>query len=361
MEYQHGGDIYGEARISLDFSVNTNPLGMPEPVKQAVLSEAASWQQYPDSKSRVLRQALASFYGGQTAGLSPEDFICGNGAADLLYSLIYGLRPDKALLFVPCFGEYEAALQAAGCRVQKVYTKPETGFTMAFTRADMERLLTAELDMVILGNPNNPTGTAVLAAELKMWADICRKRNILLVVDECFNCFLEDPKAYSLAGFLAEYPNVFLLNAFTKSHAMAGLRLGYGICTDPAVLERIERSRQPWSVSAPAQAAGLKALKETAFVRESRQLIKEERCFLRDGLAALGFEVYASMVNYLLFKSSDDLDYGRLLKNRGILIRSCAGFDGLDSSYYRIAVKKRQENETLLRLLKEIKEAAWQR
>lgn len=351
MEYQHGGDIYGDNKIDLDFSVNTNPFGMPRAIMQEVIAHKEEWACYPDSRCRVLKHTLAGFYNGKRRGetkFSAEDFICGNGAADLLYSLIFALRPRKALLFAPSFDEYERALQAVGCNNEKIYLEEQQDFSMASmgSAAFLENL-----DMMILGNPNNPTGTALDSGKIREWADICKERHIFLVIDECFNGFLQNPEEYSMAPFLAAYDNVFLLNAFTKIYAMAGLRLGYGICKNREVMERIEHCRQPWSVSGAAMRAGLQALQETDFVKMTEEFVSAEREFLAAELIKLGFKVYASRVNYLLFRRFDGVDYEGFLKTRGILIRSCRNFDGLDDNYYRIAVKLRAENERLLECL----------
>lgn len=359
MERQHGGDVYGTNKIILDFSVNLNPIGMPESVRKAVAGHPEDYCRYPDSKCRELKKELALFYvkrweryhGGyckvflapSTAARpawEPDDFICGNGAADLLYSLIFAMRPKKALLYAPTFGEYEAALRAAGCKITKINEGTKSS-------------LPEDIDMVILGNPNNPTGKVFSAQEMEKWLAFCEKNHIFLVVDECFNWFLEEPERYSLAAALDRYRNVFILNAFTKIFAMAGLRLGFGICKNKEVMERIEGCRQPWSVSGAAMRGGIAALSEKEFLTRTRAVVAKERNFLSEGLKKLGFFVYPSAVNFLLFKRGDETDYDEYCRSRGILIRSCKDFDGLDDTFYRVAVKMRNENEALLKCLLE--------
>ena len=343
MEYRHGGDIYGENKIILDFSVNTNPLSMPESVKREVLAHPEDFCRYPDSGCRKLRQALSGFYENQYGGraeFSPEDFICGNGAADILYSLVFAMRPKKALLCEPTFGEYEEALKAAGCEIVKI-DRGEDG------------LPPEDLDMVILCNPNNPTGSVFSQSEMKKWLDFCGSRGIFLVIDECFNWFLSEPEKHSVASRLGNYENVFLLNAFTKIYAMAGLRLGYGICKNKNILKRIEGCRQPWSVSGAAMRGGIEALKDLAFLERTRETVAKERSYLTGELEKLGFEVFPSEVNFLLFRCRDGVDYYGFCRQRGILIRSCHNFDGLDYGCYRVGVKLRKENEALLACLAE--------
>lgn len=356
MEYLHGGDIYGDNKIDLDFSVNTNPFGMPRSIMREVVANKEEWACYPDSRCRALRDALAGFYSGKQRGkteFSPEDFICGNGAADLLYSLIFALRPRKALLFVPAFDEYERALQAVGCEIKKICLDEQQDFSMTSVETDR---FTEDIDIMILGNPNNPTGMALDSLKVREWADICKERHIFFVIDECFNGFLKNPDTYSMAPYLSDYDNLFLLRAFTKIYAMAGLRLGYGICKNREVMERIENCRQPWSVSGAAMRAGLQALQEEAFVKMTEEFVSTEREFLAAELTKLGFKVYPSRVNYLLFRRFDRIDYEDFLKKQGILIRSCRNFAGLDDNYYRVAVKLRAENERLLECFAKAKE-----
>lgn len=351
---RHGGDIYGRSQVRLDFSVNTNPLGIPERVLKTIGEHPEDWERYPDPHCRMLREALSGFYGRFLSGedrLGPEHFICGNGASDLLYSLIFALRPQKALLFAPCFGEYEAALQAGGCRTVKYELKRRQGFTVPLTGLLREEGIWDGVDWLLMGNPNNPTGRALTAEQLEQLADFCEKKGIFLVVDECFQWFLPQPEACSCLGLLRRYGNVFLLNAFTKIFSVAGLRLGYGICRDVSVPERIRAVRQPWSVSGPAIRAGTAALLEEDYLKKSRAMVKREREFLEGELLKLGYEVTPSQVNYILFRNPFGGDLAEACLKEGILIRSCSNFAGLNRSYLRIAVKRRVENEVLLSCL----------
>lgn len=352
----HGGDIYSGRPVRLDFSVNTNPLGMPERVWKALTDHPEDWQRYPDPHCRRLSAGLADFYNHLSEGrtgtdLKPEHFICGNGASDLLYSLVFALRPKKALLFTPCFGEYEAALRAGGCEIVYCGLKRGENFRVPVDRLLKESKSFDGVDFLVIGNPNNPTGQAADAEQMELLAAFCRKRGIVLVVDECFQWFLTQPEAYSSLGLLKQYENVFLLNAFTKIFSMAGLRLGYGICRDQAVLAQIRAVRQPWSVSGPAARAGEAALLETEYLLKSRALIKEEREFLEEELLRLGYEVIPSQVNYILFRDPFSGDLAEYCLSDGILIRSCSNFAGLDRSYFRVSVKSREENTALLSCL----------
>ena len=212
--------------------------------------------------------------------------------------------------------------------------------------------LTPDVDIIFLCNPNNPTGLLVEKPLLKKILDCCQQLGIFMAVDECFLDFVEAPEAYTLKEHLESHQNLFLFKAFTKRYAMAGVRLGYGLCGNLALLEKMESVCQPWNVSSIAQAAGLAALKETEYVEEGRKITFQELAYLKKELTALGYPVYPSQANYVFFEGPEDL-YGQLEKKK-ILIRDCSNYTGLSKGYYRVAVKNHQENQQLIRALQEL-------
>lgn len=357
MQYQHGGDIYSQ-NIEIDYSANLSPLGLPDGVRRRLMDclSTTVCSVYPDSECRKLVKAL-----GVSHGVPEAWILCGNGAADLIFGLVYARKPKRGLVTAPTFSEYEQALRVSGCRVDYQFLMEENGF-----RPDVERLLKRILlagaegtpyDMVFLCNPNNPTGIPVKAEDVRRLAEACERTGTLLIVDECFCEFLEQPQAYSIIGELGRFQNLFVLKAFTKLYSMAGLRLGYGLCGNAEVLESLRAARQPWSVSGLAQEAGEAALKELAYVERVREIIKTERHFLWEELQSLGFTVYDSQANYLFFKEpalqsgASGWLYRRLLARR-VLIRNCGNYPGLDVSFSRICVKTRAENECLMEHIK---------
>ena len=173
------------------------------------------------------------------------------------------------------------------------------------------------------------------------------------MVDECFNEFLDDPAAHTLLEELEGHENLLLLRAFTKWYAMAGVRLGYALCADGALLERMRAAGQPWAVSALAQAAGEAALEETDYSAALRALVAAERPRLSAGLAALGCRVLPGEANYLLFYHSGEQLVQRL-RARGVLLRGCANYPGLGPGWYRAAVRTHSENSAFLQALGEV-------
>lgn len=301
---------------------------------------------YPDVHCSGLRMALS-----EREQVPAEQIICGNGAAELIFSLTAAEKPRRALLVSPGFAEYEQALSAQGCDIRFYELREADGFAIGEDYLDC---LTAELDMVFLCNPNNPTGVQIPRPLLERILAVCQEKHIRMVLDVCFLDFLDKPRESDFNMLLQENPQLFLLKAFTKTYAMAGLRLGYGLCADEALLARMELNRQPWSVSLPAQMAGVAALKETEYVEQARALVGQERAWLREKLTELGFRVYDSAANFLFFSGAPGLS--EKCRSEGILIRDCANYRGLTEGYYRIAVRTHEENEELIRVM-----ALWQR
>ena len=343
MEYGHGGDIYTYQGVT-DFSANINPFGPSEAVIEAAKAGLLSAGQYPDSRCRRLCEKLE-----KKTGVSREWFLPGNGAADLIFSLVLAEKPKKAVIPVPAFSEYSQALRTIDCEEIEYLLKPEENFRLT---EDFLSVLTEEVDMVFLCSPSNPAGQTVEPELLDAIAKRCGENRIRLVIDACFSEFLEHPEDARLYELSARYPQTIVLYAFTKMHAIPGLRLGYGVSSDSGLLERIRQVRQPWSVSVVAEAAGIAALDEEERAAMTRDYIRKERAFLQAELQRLGLRVIPSEVNYVLFYSEKELF--EAMKERGFLIRDCANYRGLARGWYRIAVRKREENRGLIRAMEEV-------
>lgn len=289
----HGGDTYGHPS-ALDFSSNTSPLGLPESVQAALAGSVGDWDGYPDPLCRDLTAAIAAADGVPAAWVH-----CGNGAADLIFRVAQALRPRRALTLAPTFSEYEYALAAAGCETAFHPLHEKDNFALTDTILGK---LSPALDLVMLCNPNNPTGQPADGELLRRILKKCADCKITLVVDECFVPFLDEPEAHTLKGELAAHGNLILLRAFTKLYAMAGLRLGYLLCANPETIEAVCACEPPWNVSLPAQTAGIAALADGEYVSRVREVVKAERKYLAGELQKLGLRVLGSRANYLFFK-----------------------------------------------------------
>ncbi|MBQ9521649.1 MAG: aminotransferase class I/II-fold pyridoxal phosphate-dependent enzyme [Oscillospiraceae bacterium] len=339
--HAHGGDYSGTL---LDFSVNVSPLGVPDAVRVALSEAVTRADRYPDPLCRDLRAAI-----GAAENIPPDWILCGNGASDLIYRAALAIRPKHAIVTAPAFSEYEAALSLSDCEITRYPLSAENGFRLD---ADFLNAFTPGTNVIFLCQPNNPTGVTIPQALLFRVLEHCRETGCRLILDECFLGFLDCPEQFTLRGKLPDFPNLLLLRAFTKLYGLAGVRLGYALCADAALLEQMRRCGPPWNVSELAQAAGVAALRESAYVDAVRRLVSRERPKLYADLSALGLRVIPGEANFLLFRSPAPLSDA--LRERGILVRNCGNFHGLDDTWYRVAVRTEAENRRLIAALREV-------
>ena len=336
----HGGDVY-QRKIDLDYSANTNPYGTPEGVKAAIREAAEHADRYPDPYCRELVKAISAHEG------VPEDFVlCGNGAADLIYAFCRALKPALAAELAPTFSEYSLGLEGTGCRTERFFLREEEGF--AVTGELIRFLEEKKPEVLFLCNPNNPTGRLMDPELLERTLLHCRANGIRVLLDECF---IDLTEGRSMKDLLPEHPELLILRAFTKSYGMAGVRLGYCLCADGGLLGRMAAASQPWNVSSLAQAAGAAALKEEGFLKKTKETVAAEREWLTQRLGGCGMKVVPSDANYLLFRGP--LDLGKRLEEKGIAVRDCGNYHGLEKGWYRVAVRLRDQNERLMEAVRE--------
>ena len=338
----HGGDIYTN-HVEMDFSVNVNPLGIPETVKAALYGAVENCGKYPDISAEKMKKAVSGML-----AVPQEKLLFGNGASELFMAIIHGIKPKKTVIPIPSFYGYEYVAKAAGGAILYYETKERSGFCL---QNDFLSVLTENVDVLFLANPNNPTGNLMGREELRNVLFHCADKRINVVLDECFIEFCG--KEHSMLQEIETFPNLMLVRAFTKIFSIPGVRLGYLICSNLRLLENIGSQLPEWNVSGFAQAAGYECAMQTAFVEKTVIFTRKERRFLEDGLRRAGFRVFPCKANFLLVYCEQPL-YDRLLE-KGILIRDCENFRGLPKGFYRIAVKGRKENEALLKAIGEIK------
>ncbi len=333
----HGGDIYRN-KVKMDFSVNINPLGMPESVKAALMEAVADCSCYPDIRQEELKQAIHVM-----SGADKNNILCGNGASELFMAIVHGLKPKKIVIPVPSFFGYEKAAKASGAEVLYYEMKLEENFCLTDSVTDF---LSEDTDILFLANPNNPVGNRLSTELLEKILRHCMAKNIVVVLDECFIEFTEGWEQYSFLRRVGEFPNLIVVRGFTKIFAIPGVRLGYLVCDNLELIKKIEEQLPEWNLSVFAQKAGIAAAKETAYRMKSAEAVKTEREYLTGELQKLGVLVYPSEANYLMVYTEYPL--AEELLKRGILIRDCSNYRGLTEGYYRIAIKQREENEKLL-------------
>ena len=344
MRMIHGGEIY-DKKIEYDFSVNLNPCPCPESVKQAIIKAADRTEYYPDIYQRSFRNAVAA-----AENLKPENILGTNGASELLTSLIRYLEPEKVLLPEPSFFGYRHALNMLkNCSVESYCITEDNDFILD---EGILNKITCETDVLILANPNNPTGKCIDDPLLEDIVKKCADTGTALIVDECFLNI--STSGVSIKRFIEKVPRIFVVDSYTKLFSLPGVRIGYCMAGE----EDIRNLRQylpEWNLSVFAEKAGIagaEALKNTDFLNDSLEIIQKERDELYKGLQSTGVRYFESDSVFILIKSDKDL-YNSLLK-RGVLIRDCSNFNRISKGLYRIAVKDPESNRALIQELKRI-------
>jgi threonine-phosphate decarboxylase len=325
-------------RDVLDFSANINPLGPSqnavEAIKQAINLIGVYPDEYPVRLTRSLSERLQ---------IPAENILAGNGATDLLYFWIRTIRPKRATLIVPTFGEYRRALESIGSEIE----------TVKLTSSDFFRLpaRVKATELVIVTNPNNPTGAYTPPEEMIDWiAGFDHSTQIF--IDEAFVEFTAQP---SLVRHMDRFRNLWILRSMTKFYALPGLRLGYLVGSGvPGLLEK----REPWQVNSLAEAAGIASLEDRAYEEAALQLAQRERIRLWKELQDLNsVHVFPTSANFFFARCGADEMLDRLIatlmENR-ILIRDCRGSEGLGGPHFRFGIKTRQENDVLLGHLRKV-------
>ncbi|MDP3722172.1 MAG: threonine-phosphate decarboxylase CobD [Candidatus Omnitrophota bacterium] len=356
----HGGDPWrlmretGAPRAQiLDFSVDVNPLGSPASVRSLILGQMEAIQDYPDPEAVALREALSAAH-----HLSPEMILPGNGSAELIGLLGRSQPMTRALVVAPTFTEYEWALQHAGVVVQRAFTEEARGFRLEWDTGTWRQALEG-VGLVVLCNPNNPTGVALPKADVLHLAQACEDAGVQLVIDEAFVELTDRPEEISVLPQVRELGHVVVLRSLTKCFAIPGLRVGY-VVASPSVVERLRALQQPWPLNTFAIAVGAELFKETDYLARSRRLLRELRQSFQQALGRLsGLRSFATDVNFVLCKiERSDLtssDLCRRLAEQGILIRNCDSFTGLESGrFIRMAIRLPEENARLLGALREV-------
>lgn len=324
---------------------------MPASVKEAAIKGLNVSAIYPDPACRQLKAAILTFlHKNYQADLTQQEIVCGNGAVDLIYRLVAAYKPKHALLCAPTFGEYEKALKLLSCQMS-YYFCPENTLEVG---EEILQKIDAHTDLLFLCNPNNPTGL-LLDPDL-LWRIIqkTKETGTLLVIDECFLDFVEDEILYSTIPILSQNKHILVLKSFTKMYAMPGLRLGYALCADTHLIQKMEESGPSWSVSTVASYAGMAALKLEDYPQKVRDYISRERDFLMDAFRQRGIHFSDSCANFILLKVDPSMDLYHELLSKGMLIRTCEDFKNLGPGFYRIAVHTHENNRRLVEALSSV-------
>ena len=342
----HGGNIYkikrSHKKAIIDFSANINPLGISSAVKDAVHKNISSLRHYPDAEYEAPRRAIAKHW-----NIKKENIFIGNGSVELIYLIMNAFKPSSTFIPVPTFSEYEHAAEIINSKIHFLKLREKDNLKLDFTRVK-------NADIYFFCNPNNPTGNIIL----EDYQAVEKLAGKLVVIDEAFMDFLPDERKYSFIQKAAASEKIVVLRSLTKFFALPGLRIGY-LVAHKKIIQKLKPFCPPWNVNSIAQFAAPIILNDKNYKEKTRKIIRMERDYLLNELSAIkGLFCYPSVTNFLLLKitnkriSSSFLT--RKLIQKGILIRDCANFRGLNNKFVRIAVRSHKENRMFIKLLREI-------
>jgi threonine-phosphate decarboxylase len=339
----HGGNCLKKDII--DFSVNINPLGLSDKLSCIIPKNTGLILRYPDPSSERLKIKLA-----ESHGIDAKNIAIGNGSIELIYLIPRAFKLKKPLIVIPTFSEYEFSLKANGSRPSFFRTREQDNF-----RIDLGKLAggVARSDAVFICNPNNPTGSKLRDDELSRLIRLCRKYGTIMVLDEAFIDFSEGPLRTAVVPEAVRDGHMVIIRSLTKFFAMPGLRLGYAVGHE-SVIGKISGLQYPWNVNHPAQLAGEEVLADKIYADRTRQFIAKERQYMFKALGAIkGLRTYPSSANFILCKLQntaikDSNELAGLLLRKGMYIRVCGNFRGLDDRFFRVAVRRRGDNDRLI-------------
>lgn len=352
-KFSHGGNLWQVAQIYnilpeniIDFSANMNPWGNTLGIDEAIQKSLGDIFCYPDPECRRLTSMLSEYL-----GVDYHSILVGSGATEIIDLTMRAIKPSCALIPTPTFSEYERALKVAGGEPKFLYLKEDNDFAL-----DIDELIEEirGVEMVVLCNPNNPTGKLLTYDKVQEVADKTEKMGIYLLVDESF---IDFQPQHSIVDKIKSNHNLLVMRSFTKLFSIAGLRLGYGVGGKKLIM-KMKKIKQPWTVNSLAQVAGVYILKNIEKAYKLKKRIEREREFLYEKLSKIkGLKPYPSWANFILVKIETSFSSSVLthrLAKRGILVRDCSNFPGLSNKFIRVAVRKREENEKLLYHLSQV-------
>jgi len=352
--YSHGGNHREAAKrygLSpneiLDFSANINPWTNSGGIEKIVRANLNDIYHYPDPQCKQLIKQISQYL-----AVDRENILAGNGSTELIYLAARALLPRRALIFAPTFFEYERALKTCGGEPKFLFLKEGQGFSVSIQKI-IEA--TEDVEAVFICNPNNPTGTFFPKEKLLELVKITEEREITLILDESYLDFKHPGQ--SLVRKAQETCHFLVLRSFTKFFALAGLRLGYGV-GGRHLIEKMAHFKEPWTVNCFAQAVGIYLLRSEENIKKIREAVNKESEFLFGQLSRIkGLKPYPPEANFILVRIERELSSSKLqedLAQKGILIRDCSNFAGLNDRFFRVAVRKREEN---LRLIDSLRKA----
>lgn len=354
----HGSDLeqigkyYGiPTEEIISFGANVNPLGLSDSVREAVSANLDVITRYPEREYTSLRRTIAGY-----CGTDMEYVAVGNGSTELISLLISHCHAGHALIIGPTYSEYKRELSLTGSRMSFYHLQESESFRLSPERFLEE--MPADVDLVILCNPNNPTSSIIPVDDLEIILTECKNRSIFVMIDETYVEFAPCVKDVTAVPLVGSYDNLMVIRGVSKFFAAPGLRLGYGITSSLEFLNTLKRCQNPWSLNSIGAFAGEVMLKDQEFIDRTRNLIQTERrriCLELDKLPGVRYyEPYANFILVRLLKEGlTSFDVFEHTIKKGLMIRDCSSFECLEGEYIRFCIMNRGDNDRLLAALKE--------
>ena len=334
------------------FSANVNPLGISPLLRDTLAKHVDAITSYPDREYTQLRKSICAY-----TGANFENIIVGNGSTELISLFIQTTHPKKALILGPTYSEYEREISLEGGHTLYYPLKEENNFQMDVE--DFCSQLNDSLDLLVLCNPNNPTSTAVARKDMRKILDCALQYGISVMVDETYEEFTPEGSKISSIPLTNNYNNLIVLRGISKFFAAPGLRLGYAVTGNPDLLKYINTKKNPWTINSLAEIAGCIMFSDKDYIDKTKALITGERQRMYDILSSWKtVKVYPSCTNFLLVRIlredvTSDMVFDHCIR-KGLMIRDCATFPFLDSSYIRFCVMSPEKNDELLEAFREV-------
>lgn len=355
-EHFHGSDLEKIEKIYhikkediISFAANVNPLGVSPLLKRTLADKIDVITSYPDREYTSLRQSIAGY-----CCCDADDILVGNGCTELISLFIQITAPNKTLLLGPTYSEYERDLKLEGSEIDYYMLKEEDNFELDVT--DFKSRITNDIDLIIICNPNNPTGGCISRDKLSDLLSHCKTSNTCMMIDETYVEFAENIHEVSAIPLCKEFDNLMVLRGTSKFFAAPGLRLGYAVTGNRELLNDINSNKNPWMINSLAVVAGETMFMDEEYIKATRKLMTEERTRLTRLFEASGrYKVYPSNSNFLLLKildksvSSHDL-FDRAIREN-MMIRDCSTFPGFEDRFIRFCFMKKEDNDRLAECL----------
>ena len=331
----------------LDFSANISPIGSPKGIWEAIKSVDLSI--YPDPDCLEIRGSISKHLSNSKIKIPIEKVFVGNGSNEIIHliSRIKLSKKSTALVMTPTYGEYEYAFRLSGANIININANVGRDFRWDFLEV-VEMIKTKKPNVVIICNPNNPTGVYSTRHEIETLVKASSHSCSMVILDEAYLSFVANP--WNSLSML-KYSNIILVRSMSKNYANTALRLGYALASEDFVSKL--RALQPdWSVNSLAQKAGISALEDREYLSNARKVMFSARNYLKNALTELGLTTIPTDANFLLIRVDNASKWRSLLLEKGVVVRDCTSF-GLPN-YIRVGIRIIEDCELLVKAITEV-------